>query len=185
MSRRVRGILFADYVRMVRGLKSVDWSKWLTDDDLQLVRARIDYDTWYPMETFERCGVGILAEVADGQLEAVRMWGRFQVDTVRNRYPDVVAEGDPCETVQRFQVLRRTFFDYDALRVVELNDGGALLAISFGMGPVAEEAASTQTMGFFEGLLERAGATSVYGRFTAESWRGAPVTRMALDWEVG
>ena len=183
MSRRVRGILFADYVRMVRGLKSVDWSKHLTADDLALIGARVDYDAWYPMETFERCGLGILAEVADGQLEAVRMWGRFQVDTVRKRHPDVLAEGDPCETVQRFQVLRRTFFDYDALQVIEINDCGALLAIAFGMGPDAEEAASVQTMGFFERLLEQAGATAVYGRFLAESWKGAPVTRMALDWE--
>lgn len=183
MSRRVRGILFADYVRMVRGLKSVQWSKYLTADDLDIVGARIDLDAWYPMEAFERCGVGILTEVADGQLDAVRMWGRFQVATVRKRYPDVLAEGNPCETVQRFQVLRRTFFDYDALQVSEINDCGALLAIAFGMGHVAEEAASVQTMGFFEGLLEQAGATSVYGRFLAESWKGAPVTRMAIDWE--
>lgn len=50
------------------------------------------------------------------------------------------------------------------------------------MGFTAEEAASHQTMGFFEGLLEVANATDVRAPFTARSWSGDPMTRLALEW---
>ena len=73
LSRCVRGILFVDYVRMIRGTKSVDWSRYLEPVDLEIANTRIDPAGWYPMETFERYGVAILAEVGKGQLMAVRM----------------------------------------------------------------------------------------------------------------
>jgi hypothetical protein len=51
------------------------------------------------------------------------------------------------------------------------------------MGPVAEEAACHQTMGFCEGVLSLSGATKVDARFTARSWvGGAHKTRVELTW---
>jgi hypothetical protein len=50
------------------------------------------------------------------------------------------------------------------------------------MGAIAEEVASHQTMGFFEKLLELAGATDVYARFVQRSWKGDPRTLIALAW---
>jgi hypothetical protein len=77
LQRHVRGILFVDYVRMVRGRKDVEWKKYLEPEDFVVLSQVIDPDGWYSMETFERLGVGILREIAHGQLEGVRMWGRF------------------------------------------------------------------------------------------------------------
>src|SRR5262245_36270332 len=127
MGRHVRGILFVDYVRMLRGYGGVGWAKYLLPEDIALMRARVDLKGWYSMETFERYGVAILAEVAHGQLDAVRMWGRFQVDAVRAAYSTLLAPNDPRETMMRFQTLRKTFFDYDALNVVAVDDGSAAL----------------------------------------------------------
>ncbi len=62
--RRVRGVLFVDYVRMIRSNKQVDWGRYLSADDLRWLNARIDPDGWYPMESFERFGIAILHEVA-------------------------------------------------------------------------------------------------------------------------
>ena len=50
------------------------------------------------------------------------------------------------------------------------------------MGARAEEAASYQTMGFFERLIEIAGATEIAVRFTSSSWARAPRTVLTLDW---
>src|SRR4051794_8025857 len=118
---------------MVRAMKQVDWSKYLEPRDLAIVGEQIDPVAWYPMATFERLGIGILKEVARGQLEGVRMWGRFQVDAVRKQYPQILAEGDPRETLMRFDVLAGSFFDPQALRVLAVSDDDAMISIDYGM----------------------------------------------------
>jgi len=181
--RQVKGVLFLDYVRMVRRHKGVDWSEHLAPEDLGYLSTIIDAHAWYPMATFERLGNAILRFVAKDDLRLVRLWGRFSVDQLRAEQPMLVAAGDPVETLNRFRVLRSTYFDFDALEVLMLHDGGAEIAIAYYMGMPAEEAASYQTMGFFERQLELAGAKSIDARFRLRSWAGDPRTILALKWE--
>ena len=185
MARRVRGILFVDYVRMIRGHKAIDWSQYLQDEDSALLVQPIDPEAWYPMETFERFGIGIVREVAGGQLIAVRMWGRFQVEFVRTKHPNLIADGDAQDTFMRFQSLQRSFFDYDAVTVEEVLEDNAIVSVQYQMSAEAEEAACNQTMGFCERMLELAGSTNVAARFEAMGWRGAPRTLIALRWRAG
>jgi hypothetical protein len=180
--RRVRGFLFVDYVRMVRGRKDVDWGKHLLDSDKACIAQPIDVSGWYPMETFESLGLAILHELAKGQQEGVRMWGRFQVQSALKEFPDLLAKGDPVETMRRFRVLSRAFFDYNAVDVVDIEDGSASVAVDYGMSDRAEETASTQSLGFFEGLLEAAGAKEVVGRFSARSCAGDDITVISVSW---
>lgn len=182
MIRRVRGVLFVDYVRMVRSQKDVDWTIHLFPEDLKVISERIDPAGWYPMETFERLGLGILRTVAMGQVEAVRMWGRFQVDAVRRMFPTLVAEGDPTETMMRFRVLATSFFDYGALDVVLAEHDHAIVSVAYGMSMLAEETASTQTLGFFERLVEVSGANDVHATFKERAWLGDPKTLIELFW---
>ena len=90
--------------------------------------------------------------------------------------------GDPVETLTRFRVIRETFFDFEAQHVLMLHDEEAQVAIHYYMGSPAEEAASYQTMGFFEGLLELAGAKDIRGMFRAKSWEGDPRTILDVRW---
>jgi hypothetical protein len=182
--RQVKGSLFVDYVRMLRGHKGVDWTAHLPPEDIAFLQARIDPGGWYPMDSFERLGNVILRFVARGDLQAVRMWGRFSVDALRFANPALLAAGDPIETVNRFRVLRATFFDFEALDVLMLHDDEAQIAVRYHMGDMAEEAASMQTLGFFERLLELAGARDIEATFTARSWAGAPRTVLALHWRM-
>ncbi len=178
-------MLFADYVRMVRGHKGVDWSTQLAPEDLPYLQQRIEPGQWYPMETFERLGLAILRHVALGDLNAVRMWGRFSVDELRAANPTLLAEGDPAETLNRFRVLRSAFFDFEALEIPMLIDGEAHVVIRYHMGNAAEEAASHQTMGFFERLLQLAGATDdLSARFVERTWAGGTRTLLALSWQM-
>jgi hypothetical protein len=182
--RRVKGVLFVDYVRMLRAHKGVVWSEHLPPEDLPFLHSRIHPVDWYPMATFERMGNQILKLVAQGDLVAVRMWGRIQVDQLRALQPSLVAAGDPVETINRFRVLRATYFDFDALDVLMLHDEEALIVVNYHMGMPAEEAASWQTLGFFERLLEISGAASVDAKFLQKSWVGDPRTLLSLDWRM-
>lgn len=182
--RQVKGSLFVDYVRMLRGHKGVDWTAYLPPEDLALLSARIDPAGWYPMDSFERLGNVILKFVARGDLQAVRMWGRFSVDALRFANPGLVATGDPIETINRFRVLRATFFDFEALDVLMLHDDEAQIVVRYHMGDLAEEAATMQTLGFFERLLEFSGARDVEAGFAEKSWIGGVRTVLSLHWRM-
>src|SRR5215467_8390836 len=180
--RQVRGVLFRDYVRTLRSHKGVDWNQYLTTADQTFLSTQIDSTAWYPMDTFERMGNAILATVARGQLFPVQMWGRYSAAQLRAAHPMLLAPDDPVETLNRFRVLRETFFDFPALEVLQLHDGNAEIVIRYYMGMPAEEAASYQTMGFFEGQLELAKARDIRARFKERSWAGDPRTRLELIW---
>jgi hypothetical protein len=182
VERRVKGTLFVDYVRMLRSRRDVDWSTYLQSADLSFLVQRIEPDSWYPMESFERMGLAILAEIASNDLETVRVFGRMSIDWLISQYANLVAPFDPRDTLMRFQVLRRSFFDYAALEMTSVSDGEATLTIAYGMGARAEEAASWQTLGFFERLLEVAGASQVRAWFSARSWKGERITEVQLRW---
>ena len=180
--RQVRGVLFVDYVRMLRSQKAVDWSKHLAPEDLPFLQMHIDPSRWCPMASFERMGNAILATVTRGELFPVQLWGRYSAAQLRAANPMLLAPGDPPETLSRFRVLRQTFFDFDALEVPLLHDDEAHIIIRYHMGMPAEEAAAFQTMGFFEGLLELAGAKDVRAAFQDKSWDGDPRTLLVIRW---
>jgi len=182
-SGRVRGALFVDYVRMIRARKDIEWSRWLEPGDLALVAQHVDLDGWYSMDVFERLGDAILATIGGGDLQAVRAWGRRSVDHLRDTYPNLVVPNDPRESLMRFQVVRQTFFDFTAVAVQELSDLEARLRIAYDMAPRAESAAAFQVMGFFEHLLELAGAERVQAGFLRRRWEGDPDTLLSIKWE--
>jgi hypothetical protein len=166
---------------MIRAYKAGSWASHLAPRDLDYLVQRIEAGTWYPMDTFERMGLAILAEIRP-DMETVRAWGRAQVDWMCSSQPNLVVAGDTMDTLMRFRVLRASFFDYPALEVTDMHDGEASLVISYGMSARAEEAASWQTVGFFERLLELAGATDVAASFVSKSWDGDLVTTARLLW---
>lgn len=180
--RNVRGILFLDYVKMLRSAKSVDWSKHLPPDDVAYLSTKIDPDAWYPMATFERMGNQILRTVANNEMFPVQLWGRYSAAQLHRANPSLLAPKDPVETLNRFRVMRQTFFDFDSLTIQMLHDDEAQILIRYYMGMPAEEAACFQTMGFFEGLLELAGAKDIVATFKERSWANALRTLLEIHW---
>ncbi len=180
--RHVRGLLFRDYVRMLRACKSADIGAHLQPQDMPYLSTRIEPDDWYPMASFERLGNAILHLVASDQLLPVQLWGRYSAKQLATAHPTLLWPGDPVATLESFRILRATFFDFDALEMLELHDEGAQLVIRYHMGMPAEEAAAYQTMGFFEGLLELCGARHGEATLRMKSWAGDARTLAVLRW---
>lgn len=185
MTRQVKGILFVDYVRIVRMHPGATSNPHLQPEDLPFLEQDIDLDGWYPMAVFERLGLAILEMIPGRDLERVRTWGRTSVERVTAGVEGLVVAGDPRESLMRFQIFRRAFFDFDALSMLQVNDTSADTQIDYGMSPIAEEAAAVQTQGFFEGLIELAGGSLVESGFLESSWRGDPRTVLRLEWTLG
>jgi hypothetical protein len=183
MGRQVRGMLFVDYVRMLRAQPDRAWTVFFPSEDLRFLEAKIDANGWYPMATFERLGIVVLHVIAKNEFSLVREWGRASVASIAQNVDQLVVAGDPRESLMRFQVFRRTFFDFEALSVLQVSDGAAQLQISYGMSSAAEQAAAIQTMGFFEGLIDLARGRSIKAGFSERSWEGDPHTVLNLSWE--
>ncbi len=179
--RQVRGILFLDYVRMLKARKAMALPE-LEPEDFAFLATPIVLDGWYPMDSFERMGNAILRVVANGQISLVELWGRYSAGQQYAANVKLLAPGDPVETLNRFRVLRETFFDFNALELIMLHDEEALIEIHYYMGQQAEEAASYQALGFFAALLELAGARDVTGTFRQRSWAGDAKTVLQLRW---
>ena len=182
MSRHVRGSFFSDYVRMIRRRKDVDWSHFLSASDLEYVRRLVDPAGWYPMSVFERLGDAILAHSGLATLSAVRMWGHYSVSAVVATQPELIARGDPVESLMRLKVMRASLFDFPAFDIPTLMPEQAEVRIIYYMGPSAEEAACHQTMGFCEGVISLAGGVQIEAHFLERAWEGAAQTRIELHW---
>ncbi len=181
--RLVRGDLFVDYVRMIKSKKDVDWSRYLLPDDMGFIKETIIDSEWYPFDTFERMGIGIITEYADKNVQTVRLWGRAQVHDLIKTHKDLVCVWDAAETLMRYHVLRKSFFNFSAVDLVSVTDGYAKLRISYNMSRLAEEAATYQTLGFFEGLLTLSGAKDIRFQFTSRQWEGDSYTVLELEWK--
>ena len=127
-------------------------------------------------------GLAILASIAEGDLDEVRAWGRSTVASLAKLHDRLLVPNEPRESLMRFHVLRRTFFDFEATAVSQLHDGEVRLKVSYHMSPLAEEAACHQTMGFFEGLVTLAGGEKVRAHLPDQSWQGAPCTTLVVAW---
>ena len=182
MGRNVKGTLFVDYVRTLRARRHIDWEPYLAPEDRVWLTQQIEPDHWYPMETFERFGLAILDVIARGDLDLVRQFGRWSIDGLCAAHPTLLAPNDPSETLMRFRVLRQSFFDFEALVIDEVYDGEASALVTYGMSPRAEEAATWQTVGFFERLLEMSGATRVDVRIASATWEDDQPTTIAMMW---
>jgi hypothetical protein len=167
---------------MVRRRKGVDWSQILEPEDLIYLRMKVAPDEWYPMETFERLGVAILAQVEQVTLDTVRLWGRFSAREFAGDHPELIAANEPLESLMRLKVMRSTLFDFPAFDVPLLTEGYAELRVNYYMGARAEEAACQQTLGFCEEVLALAGANVTRTVFVERAWAGKDRTLISLEW---
>ncbi len=182
MSRKVKGIFFADYVRMLKRSGRSDWSDYLSEEEAAYLNERIRESEWYPFDTFERMGLAILSEIAEENMELVRQFGRTYLERFFSVHSSLISKGDPYESLVRFQVLRKSFFDFDPINVLLFHNNYAKIEIAYGMSPRAEEAATWQTVGYFERLIELSGGKNVTHDFKSRKWEGAESTILELDW---
>jgi len=182
MDRKIKGEFLVDYVRMLKSRKDIDWTRYLSPQDLTFLEQKILGTEWYPMAPFERIATALFKEVAHNNVETVRLWGRIQAEEVSRAYDSLVCKGNPHDSLIQFQVLRKTFFNFDPIDVMELSRNFAKMKMNFQMNPAAEQAATYQALGIFERLAELSGAANIQSNFSSQIWAGDKATILELSW---
>lgn len=183
MAKQVKGVVLLDYVRMIKRFKDIDWDKYLIAADKQYLEEMIIPAKWYPYETYVRMGDGIFHEVAKGNVELVRMWGRTMVDQFHNASKLVDDSDGPPEAIEKIYVLYDRYFDFKAVEM-QLLDGNRLkVDMNDQWGDIAIEAYTFQFLGLVERIIELSGAKNIKTRFLKKYWEGDEKTEFELEWE--
>jgi hypothetical protein len=184
MARRVKGTLFREYVQMIRNNKNIDWAKHLTPEELVYINQLIVASQWYPMQIYQRMGAAIFKEIARGNLESARLWGKVTMDNLVGLYKEtLVVKGSPIETLAKFKIINQHFFDFEGFGVTVLDPNHVTIKIDRDFGTLAASAYCNQMLGSFQRLIELAGGREVRAEFTAKIWEGAPNTIVDIKWQ--
>jgi CheY-like chemotaxis protein len=185
MTWHVKGILFKDYVRMIKRYPEIDWGKYLRPEDREILDGLILPSQWYPLETYQRCGSAVYREIARGDPEMARSWGRAGMDDLVELYHNnLVEEGDPLETLDKFKGINSRLFDFEGFDLTVSGKDQVYIVVDPEFGELEMEAYSCQMMGSFERLIQLSGAVNIKAEFRNKAWEGEGKTVIEISWEA-
>ncbi len=106
----VKGTIIMDYVRLIRSNKGLNWDKWLEPEDWEVINSEVLASKWYPYALFRRLGWASYQEVAGGDPERVKSFGRFNMQNMLQLYHNLRVPGDPVASVNKMARIWRNFF---------------------------------------------------------------------------
>jgi len=119
---RVKGTMLLDYLKVIRANKDKNWNQYLKPEDWEIINDNILASTWYPLDSYRRMGYAVFKEIAKGDLNIARGFGRFNCKNLLQVYKNVLVPGDPMESAKRLARLRRNFFDQTGdSKIIELD----------------------------------------------------------------
>jgi len=166
---KVKGSLLINMVKLIRANKDKDWDKWLGPEDWEIIDAKVLPSAWYPGDTLNNIGLATFKEIAGGDLPTARAFGKFLAKGIGTLYKNILVDGDPAATIEKFTVIQQMFLkETEGVgRVVDSSPG---LIITDLVMPEEErkllhaetiEAFYYMMAGLAEGLVEATGGKNV------------------------
>ena len=183
---RIKGIFLKDYVKIVNDTPELDWKKYLTDEDWEIIGSIIIPSAWYPVATMGRIGRGIFEMRSMKNYEAVRLHGRARADQVFDEATmKFLLKDDPASSVRAYSVIARRYVDEVEITVERAEPG--LADVTF--YPV-DEAPSWDLFreiqaGTMERLVELNGGREARAEFIDQEREGRTACIIRIKWEEG
>ena len=182
--RKVKGTMLVDYVRLIRSRKDIDWDKHLTKEDLEIIQGRIFPLGWYPYETFQRCGLAVLHEIANDDLKIVRALGRITMQNlVEKTYHKLAQAKDIFDAFKALQAIRSRFFNFASPYYEKAGPSSIRIILEGAPDEEGLEALCYQVIGNYEYLTELYGGKNVKLTWEKKTWEGDDSTSFTLSWE--
>jgi len=180
---RIKGNFLKDYVKLVNDNPDMEWDKYLTDSDWQIVRSIIIPSAWYPVETMGRIGRGIFEMRSKRNYEAVRAHGRARaIESFDEATKRFLIKADPASSIQAYTMIVRRYVDEVSVELEKSEAGRAEVCFY----PV-DDAPSWDLFreiqaGTLEQLVELNGGKDAHAEFLSELREGREACIISLTW---
>jgi len=109
---KIKGNFLKDYVQIVKDSPDLDWDKYLTPSDWEIVGGTIIPLSWYPAETMGRIGRGIFEMRSKKDYSLVRLHGRSRVDNFFDEATRrILLKHSPVESCRAYCIVARRYID--------------------------------------------------------------------------
>jgi hypothetical protein len=109
---RIKGNFLKDYARTVRESPELDWKRYLTEEDWNIINGMVIPLSWYPAETMGRIGRGIFEMRVKKDYKLVRLHGKTRVEEVFGEAErEILSKNSPADALQAFVLLTRRYID--------------------------------------------------------------------------
>jgi hypothetical protein len=117
---RIKGNFLKDYVKLVNDTPELEWEKYLTDEDWEIVRGIVIPTSWYPVETMAHIGRGIFDMRSKNNYEVVRLHGRTRVTEVFDEGTQkFLLRGDPIDALRAYTYIAVRYVDELNIELVD------------------------------------------------------------------
>jgi len=181
--RYVKGSLFLDFIKMIRGNPDLPWSDHLAPQDLDLIDQMILPASWYPMESFQRIGLAIFKLVVKENYELLRAYGRSLADKLHEENPGMVCEGRPSGTLEKHRTIQERQYSFEITRAEEVGPGHIIVHIYTTPEEVGVKMMIEINSGMVERLIELSGGRNIKVRLIEAVWEGADKSSLEVKWE--
>jgi len=188
---KVKGTVLLDYVRLIRVNKNKNWDKYLKKEDWSIINGRILPSVWYSCELFFRFGEAVLSEIAKGDLNTVKQFGKSNAETLfKGTYKgimDSTASGgsEVIKSLERYVTLSPSLFNFITVHLEKISEKRVKLHVKIDLQVERKllEPYFTQLSGTMERLTEMSGGKNVKVTTSERHWEGASDTILDIVWE--
>jgi hypothetical protein len=183
LKRSVKGSVLVDYVRMIRANPDLPWTKYLTPEDMEVVKQMILPASWYDIEFFQRVGLAVFKLVAKENYALLRAYGGSRADKLNLDHPGMVSKGDPRSTLEKYIRIQRSFYSFDAFKIEEKGPCRILVHIYSTPEEVGIPVYIEQIRGMVERLLDLSGQLNVKIDVTTSEEQNMVRSTMEVSWQ--
>jgi len=177
---RVKGTVLLDYVRLIHVAKDKNWDKYLKKEDWNIINGRILPSVWYPYEYFYRFGNAVLQEIAGGNMDIVRQFGKSNAETLfKGTYKGIMEStitggGGAIRFLERYTALVPTLFNFAVIVLEKVSEKHVKfnVKVDLKLEEVLWEPYFAQLSGTVEKVVEMCGGKNPRVKIIAKRWEG-------------
>ena len=151
MDKKVKGTVFAEYIRMIKSNPDLDWKNYLTDDDFKMLDERILASNWYSLDSYKRMGLAVFKLIANGDVKLAWNWGKMSLDGLVEVYKNILMAEDTFDSVNKLAIIQSRLANFEMFDVKKIED--KKIQISF--FPVFGKEPDMAYAYHFAGMLDR------------------------------
>jgi hypothetical protein len=182
---RVKGIFFTDLVKMARKFKELPWEKYLTPEDLQVIRGNILPSEWYPGDLYQRLGVAAFDLVGQSKPENAQILGRAFLDRMieEGGLQRFLLLGDPERALLNLTTIRARQITLGEASQVKVADRRIRYSMQWNRGQVGMLPFVHNIAGVLGRLVERNGGKNAKITFDDQNLGQRDSIDYEISWE--